>query len=354
MPQINSGKSPPWVSGEIVTAAGLNGMIDAATLDPSAITSQTNLTTLTGDEYALVVDTAGLLKKTQLKNSLLTGEDIKTDSITQVTGSSAILTIESNPSVAMLLRGTGGLSLQTETGGITMNTIASGGTGSIGVQSNGMTFDGQGSGATGVIDFQTRTIFSHTGAIKLPVGTTAQRPATPVAGDTRFNSTTSQTETYNGSSWSSGYVLYEVYEETLPAWVAIVAGNQAAVVTTASFTKPANEIWEFEIDGTWTLVRGYGAEYGFRYSTETFQTGSYLESDYDFSSGVTALSTRSIHHRWTVPAGTALSARTVVVDVSVGAGSQLRMFQNTPVYTAIITTGSLPVSKFRIYKYKTV
>lgn len=153
---------------------------------------------------------------------------------------------------------------------------------------------------------------------------------------------------------SSCYVLYEVYEETLPAWVATVPGNQAAVVTTASFTKPANEIWEFEIDGTWTLVRGYGAEYAFRYSTETFQTGSYLESDYDFSSGVTALSTRSIHHKWTVPVGTALSARTVVVDVSVGAGSQLRMFQNTPVYTAIITTGSLPVSMFRIYKYKTV
>lgn len=216
MPQINSGKSPPWVSGEIVTAAGLNGMIDAATLDPSAITSQSDFPTLTGNEYALIVDPAsGLLKKTQLKNSLLTGEDIKTDSITQVTGSSAILTIESNPSVAMLLRGTGGLSLQTETGGITLNTIASGGTGSIGVQSNGMTFDGQGSGATGVIDFQTRTIFSYTGAIKLPVGTTAQRPASPVAGDTRFNSTLATQETYDGTQWTTDAIKVAVLTRQL-------------------------------------------------------------------------------------------------------------------------------------------
>lgn len=201
MPQINSGKSPPWVSGEIVTAAGLNGMIDSATIDPSAITAQSNLATLTGDEYALIVDTTGLLKKTQLKNNLLAGNNVKTNLINQVTGASSVLTIESNPSVAMLLRGTGGLSLQTETGGITINTIASGGTGAIGVQSNGMTFDGQGGGATGVIDFQTRTIFSYTSAVKLPVGTTAQRPATPVAGDLRFNSTVTHAEVYDGSVW---------------------------------------------------------------------------------------------------------------------------------------------------------
>ena len=39
-----------------------------------------------------------------------------------------------------------------------------------------------------------------TGALTLPVGTTAQRP-TPVTGMTRFNSTTSLTEYYNGTAW---------------------------------------------------------------------------------------------------------------------------------------------------------
>jgi hypothetical protein len=204
MPQINSGKSPPWVSGEIVTAVGLNGMIDSATIDPSVITAQSNLATLTGDEYTLIVDpSTGLLNKTQLKKALLTGKDIKTDLISQITGSSTLMLIQSNPSVAMMVDGIGGLTLRSQSSNIGIDTTSAGGSGSLYVQSNGMTFDGQGGGATGVIDFQTRTTFSYTSAVKIPVGTTAQRPASPVAGDFRFNSTTTDAEVYNGSAWKS-------------------------------------------------------------------------------------------------------------------------------------------------------
>ena len=39
-----------------------------------------------------------------------------------------------------------------------------------------------------------------TGALTLPVGTTGERP-TPVTGMTRFNSTTSFMEFYNGTAW---------------------------------------------------------------------------------------------------------------------------------------------------------
>jgi len=42
---------------------------------------------------------------------------------------------------------------------------------------------------------------SGTSRLKLPVGTTAQRPGSPTTGDTRWNTTLSQHETYNGSSW---------------------------------------------------------------------------------------------------------------------------------------------------------
>ena len=41
----------------------------------------------------------------------------------------------------------------------------------------------------------------QTGATRLAVGTTAQRPGTPAAGDVRANTTTGLTELYNGSSW---------------------------------------------------------------------------------------------------------------------------------------------------------
>ena len=42
---------------------------------------------------------------------------------------------------------------------------------------------------------------TSTGALILPVGTTAQRPSTPVVGMFRFNSTTDRFEGYNGASW---------------------------------------------------------------------------------------------------------------------------------------------------------
>ncbi len=43
--------------------------------------------------------------------------------------------------------------------------------------------------------------FTGTGALKLPVGTSAQRP-TPAAGQLRFNSTLTAFEGYNGTSWA--------------------------------------------------------------------------------------------------------------------------------------------------------
>ena len=42
---------------------------------------------------------------------------------------------------------------------------------------------------------------ASTGAITMPVGTTAQRPASPVAGMQRINTTTGYLEVYNGGGW---------------------------------------------------------------------------------------------------------------------------------------------------------
>ena len=44
---------------------------------------------------------------------------------------------------------------------------------------------------------------NYTGAMRLPVGTTAQRPDSPAAGDFRYNSTTNNIEVYNGSSFAT-------------------------------------------------------------------------------------------------------------------------------------------------------
>lgn len=205
MPQIINGKYPAWVAGDIVTAADLNAMIDSATLDPLAITAQTPLTTLTGNEYSLIVDTAGLLKKTQVKNITESGGDVITDNINgstlngtllvQGNGTNASIIINSNAAVNGGLIdinskdvSISGVSSLDNSGSITMTA----GTG-------GMSFNS----GNAVTEFLSKVDLNTTGALKLPVGTTAQRPAIPAVGDLRFNTTTTDTEFYNGTAWES-------------------------------------------------------------------------------------------------------------------------------------------------------
>ena len=47
------------------------------------------------------------------------------------------------------------------------------------------------------------TTINDTGYLKLPTGTDAQRPASPEAGMMRWNTTSSSTEVYDGTAWSS-------------------------------------------------------------------------------------------------------------------------------------------------------
>lgn len=51
------------------------------------------------------------------------------------------------------------------------------------------------------VDIAGKLTLSATSALKLNVGTTAQRPASPVTGDIRYNSDTAKYEGYGASSW---------------------------------------------------------------------------------------------------------------------------------------------------------
>lgn len=57
------------------------------------------------------------------------------------------------------------------------------------------------------------TIINDTGYLHLPNGSTAQRPGSPVAGHTRWNTTEETAEVYNGSEWKS---LGEDSSSTVP------------------------------------------------------------------------------------------------------------------------------------------
>ena len=55
---------------------------------------------------------------------------------------------------------------------------------------------------TGTVTSAGDIVCNSNGRIKLPVGTTGQRPGSPATGDTRYNTTIAATETYTGSAWS--------------------------------------------------------------------------------------------------------------------------------------------------------
>lgn len=52
-----------------------------------------------------------------------------------------------------------------------------------------------------MVDITGKLTLDATSALKLNVGTTAQRPASPVDGDIRYNSDTAKYEGYSGSAW---------------------------------------------------------------------------------------------------------------------------------------------------------
>lgn len=62
--------------------------------------------------------------------------------------------------------------------------------------------------------------FSGTEALKVPVGTTAQRPGTPVDGDLRINTTLGNLEVYRNTAWrsleSGGGTMSNLVEDTTP------------------------------------------------------------------------------------------------------------------------------------------
>ena len=339
MPQINSGKSPPWVSGEIVTAAGLNGMIDSATITPSVITDQTNFSTLTGDEHSLIVDpVSGLLKKTQVKNFLNHGSPVVTNSITNVVSGDNIV-IESNGSSGdiQLIAGSGGYLGTISATATTININAVNGTSGTVSLTAGDTIS-LSTTSSGKVEIGPNVEFVSTSAVKLPVGTTAQRPATPVAGDTRFNSTTSKLEFYNGTEWTNcvtsnattSFNLYEIYEETIPEYS--ITGNTIPLFTSTSITKPTNEVWIFEVVGS----MNFGGN-----ELLNFKLDGVIKWNSWFGSGYSPFSIR-----WTEGVGSTYTSKTITIDMS-GVGVSATISPSNIYFPA--SSG-----KLRIYKHKTV
>lgn len=326
---------PPvtFTAGQVLTASALNAHVSSAILLPGAVTDQTDLaanTVAVGDSLIIHDLSALALKEATIGDLLNSGLAITTGSITGNAGANIVVTPASTYafSVAGNLSSTGNLAVtgtSTLTGDVT---------------------------ASGLLTVVGNASFNSVEALKLPSGTTLQRPASPVAGQMRYNSTLSAAEVYNGTSWDAVpvggttltlagtvnitgaiqyngtpvYGLSAVTEETI-SFSGSVFGT---MFTSSVFTKPSDEIWHFEIEGTvakasttGNLTLSFVNTSGTAYTTWQWVFQS-VNNDHSFKTS------------WVVNAGTALTAETIRITNS-----------------ATSWVAQSGVNKLRIYKYRT-
>ncbi len=176
MAQIQSPET--YVDGQQVTAARLNNQTNGAILLPGAVTDQpavTAGTVATADGLIIHDDSASALRKATAGDLLGSGVPIVASTIGGLSGSDIVL----NAPAGRKIEAVGSFQ-------VTGNSTTTGD----GTVTGGLTVGGT-------------AAFNATTAIKIPVGTTGERPGTPVAGQLRYNSTLDQAEVYSGTEWKA-------------------------------------------------------------------------------------------------------------------------------------------------------
>lgn len=181
MAQLQSPET--YVDGQQVTAARLNNQTNGAVLLPGAVTDQTAIaagTVASGDALLLHDASASALRKATASDLLGSGIPVVTPSITGSSGADLVIT----PAAGQKVDVNGDIEAEdaTLTGGLTVTGNA--------------TLDA-------ALNVNGLASFNTTSAVKIPVGTTGQRPGTPVAGQMRYNSTLDQAEVYSGTEWKA-------------------------------------------------------------------------------------------------------------------------------------------------------
>jgi hypothetical protein len=297
MSQIQKGET--FVDGQVVTFDMLNDLVDSAQLLPPCINGQTEKLqgTFQGTEEVLIYDpVAGALRKAQVQNLIRSGVAIETNYIegAQYGGQTGTLSIVSSEGFALnngdTSNANSGVNISSTGGNLNLTATASGyghGNGKITLSSGlgGVEFVTSGIG---------KFVFNSSSSIKLPVGTTAQRPATPVAGDFRYNSTLSDAEYYNGSAWAN-----------------LISLTKVAVI---DLVLPENNQYTYPTQNAWASVP----------LNRLTETDTFVVNSSAFTGSGTSNS------NITLPAGTYSVATNVTIQSLGGAGSiTCRVFNNT-------------------------
>lgn len=370
MAQISKGDT--FVDGQQVTGARLNQLVDASTLLVGAITDQPSITanTLQSTDSTIVND-AGVLKEATIGDFLNSNLPMTTSAVSA--GASSDLTV--TPNDASIVSGVSYSSGDGLT--VTVNSTAHGLSAGqvILVTLAGTGYNGTFQVATTATNSFTYVMptaatagsgtlsYTKKGTVRT-VGNQAVTGSVFVAGRSNLTDVVATgTSTFTGTAnftgtlqvnGSTGYVLYEVSEETMTPWTAPSVGLHGSVWLSSAFTKPSDEIWYFDVVGTWASFSTAIGEFAFRYQSQALQSGQYIalyRTDW-YNGGTGFNQAKTFHSSWFAGLGTTFTNDKIAVDAYAYANSQLVLFATTLGGNAIIT-GTVAPSRLRIYKYKT-
>jgi hypothetical protein len=161
---------------------------------------------------------------------------------------------------------------------------------------------------------------------------------------------------FNGGiqiSGAVGYFLTEIFEHTIPTYIATVGGQFNNIYTSPTFTKPTGEIWVIEMQAMHSGKGGYVYEFAVRYGSQTPTTGSYIGYErFHDGAGGGAHCIKMYLNRWVFDTSATFTNETIRVDCNIGNGSEFQFAPTIWQYGGFVASIMATPSKFRIYKYK--
>jgi hypothetical protein len=380
MAQLQSPET--YVDGQQVTATRLNNQTNGATLLPGAITDQTNITANTvasGDSLLLYDLSATALREANVSDVLGSNVAITTSAITAGANSDIVVT----PNDGTIVTGQAYTSGDGQTVTVTSTAHALTVGQVILVSAAATGYNGTFRVATVLTNSFTYVIFpgvtagsgtlSYTkkGLVKNPAnesvaGSLFVDGTMEVNGSTKFSQsvlaagavtasgafTSSGTANFTGAlqvNGTVGYVLTEIVEQDMSYTGSPAVSVWTACFTSASYTKPVGEIWVLEVDFRFRTQAAISTAIRFNQtSTSTTLNGVYniegAGSDY--------FHTENSFLRYVVADATTFTS-TFTLDVQPSASGYVFTVGETTFAAGTLSGVTLPVSKFRIYKYKT-
>lgn len=304
-----------FVTGDQVTAANLNAHTNSAILLPGSITDQPDIaanTVAANDSVALHDLSASTLKEATVGDLLNSGLNITTGAIAGKTGVDLVITPAAGQKVDVA-------------GNIEADDV-------------------------NVTDDLT------VGDDATISGDLAVTGATTFTGNVIANGNLSVSGTANfvggfQVGGSTGYILTEIVEQSFTFAGATTISTWTNAYTSASYTKPAGEIWMVEFDFRYRHEQAVFMAIRFNQTS----TSTTLDGTFNIEgSGSNYFHVENCILRYVFQNASTFTS-TFTLDFQPSAsGSSVFVGEATFPYAGIFTGISMPASKFRIYKYKTL